>query len=86
MKVKVKILGFPEVEAMIGKNEMDVHMIGNTLGVLVQQLEKTYGDGIKQALTVQILRNGSEWLWKDDLGHLLDDGDQVTFLHMMEGG
>ena len=55
MKVKVKILGFPEVEAMIGKNEMDVHMDGNTLGELVQQLEETYGDWIKQALPVQIL-------------------------------
>ena len=86
MKVKVKILGFPEVEARIGKNEMDVHMNGNTLGDLVQHLEKTYGDRIKQALTVQILQNGREWIWKDDLGHLLDDGDQVSFLHMMEGG
>jgi molybdopterin converting factor small subunit len=86
MKVKLKILGFPEVEARIGKNEMDVHMNGNTLGDLVQSLEKAYGDGIKQALTVQILRNGREWIWKDDLGHRLDGDDQVTFLHMMEGG
>ncbi len=86
MKIKLKFFGFPEVLKMLGKNVIDVQVEGTTIGDLQHQLEETYGEGIKRAFTVQILRNGQEWIKMNDLSHPLNDGDQLSFLNMITGG
>jgi molybdopterin converting factor small subunit len=86
MNIKLKFFGFPEVLKMLGKNELDVQVKGATIGDLQHQLEETYGEGIKKIFTVQILRNGQEWIKMNDRSHPLGDGDQLSFLNMITGG
>ena len=86
MKIKLKFYGFPEVLNMLGKNEMDVQVEGATVGDLQHQLEETYGEEIKRVFTVQILKNGQEWIKINDWSQPLNDGDQLSFLNMITGG
>lgn len=86
MKVKLKFFGFPEVEALLGGREVDLQVEGNTYGDLLQHLQKSYGDSVMKNLWIQTLKNGREWIGKDDLTHSLKDGDQLTFLQMITGG
>ncbi len=86
MKIKLKFFGFPEVEKRVGGKEIDLDLDGRTYGDLLNFLQKTYGDSIKKALWQQILRNGKEWIRRDDLSYNLQDGDQLSFLRMIPGG
>ena len=86
MKIKLKVFGFPEVEKILGGNGVDLDLQGRTYGDLLNYLRETYGESIKRTLGQQILRNGKEWIRRDDLSYTLQDGDQLTFLRMVPGG
>lgn len=86
MKIKLKFFGFPEVERRVGGKEIDLDLEGHTYGDLLNYLGKTFGESVQKALGPQILRNGKEWIRKDDLTHSLEDGDQLSFLQMIPGG
>ena len=86
MKLRLKFIGFPEVEKKVGGKEIDLDLDGSTYGDLLNYLRKTYGESIKKTLRQQILRNGKEWIRRDDLAHALRDGDQLSFLRMVPGG
>jgi len=86
MKIKVKLVGFSEVEPLIGGKEIDLQLEGSTFGDLLLHLQRTYGESVVKNLRQQILRNGEEWIKKDDLNHSLEEGDRLTFLQMMGGG
>jgi molybdopterin converting factor small subunit len=86
MKIKLKLFGFPEVERAVGGQEINLEFDGSTYGDLLNYLHKTYGESIKKALGQQILRNGKEWIRRDDLAYSLQDGDQLSFLRMVPGG
>jgi molybdopterin converting factor small subunit len=86
MKIRIKLVGFPEVERAVGGKEFDLQMRGRTFGDLLQYLEKKYGDLVMKHLHGQTLRNGKEWIQRENLTYSLEDGDQVTFLQMMGGG
>lgn len=86
MKIKLKFFGFPEVEKRVGGKDVDLDLEGRTYGDLLDYLRETYGESIKKALGQQILRNGKEWIRRDDLSYCLQDGDQLTFLRMVPGG
>ncbi len=84
MKIKLRFFGFPEVEEKVGAKEIDVDLEGTTYGDLLNHLGKIYGESISKALRQQILRNGKEWIRRDDLA--LREGDQLSFLRMVSGG
>ncbi len=86
MKIKLKFFGFPEVEKKVGGKEIDLDLDGSTYGDLLNYLHKTYGESVKKTLRQQILRNGKEWIRRDDLAYSLRDGDQLSFLRMVSGG
>jgi len=86
MRIKLKLVGFPEMECLIGGKEIDLEIEGNTFGDLLCYLEKNFGRAVARNLRQQILRNGKEWIRWDGLTHSLQDGDQLTFLRMMGGG
>jgi molybdopterin converting factor small subunit len=86
MKIKLKFFGFPEVEKKVGGKEINLDLDGSTYGDLLNYLQKTYGESTKKTLGQQILRNGKEWIRRDDLAHSLQDGDQLSFLRMVSGG
>jgi len=86
MNLKVKILGFPDIQEILGGNEISLEINGKNLGDLLEHLQGSYGPVMQKALQGQILRNGREWLQPDDLCHPLEDGDQVSFFHLVAGG
>ena len=86
MKIKVKLVGFSELEHVIGGKEIDLQVEGNTFGDLLQHLKKHYGELVMKKLRSQTLRNGREWIRMDNLTYPLQDGDRLTFLQMMGGG
>ena len=71
MKIKLKFFGFPEVEKKVGGKEINLDLDGSTYGDLLNYLQKTYGESTKKTLGQQILRNGKEWIRRDDLAHSL---------------
>jgi molybdopterin synthase sulfur carrier subunit len=94
MKVHLKIL-LPVLPEAIGGKELDVEFAGETVNDLIEHLVKRYGRKARQALydekgkldpTVQVLRNGREWITHDRLDTPLQDGDSVIFMVMMAGG
>jgi molybdopterin converting factor small subunit len=95
MKVKVKFLGFPDLKRKLGGDEIDLRLHGPTLSDLLDSLRERCGQEVAQVLldeegkvdqTIQIIRNGKEWLSRDELDQPLRDGDSITFLLMMAGG
>jgi len=95
MRLQVKFIGFPDLKRMIGSNEVSVEMEGNTFGDLLRDLERTYGSPTMREFmeekgvvdeSVQILRNGREWIHREDMSFPFSDGDHLTFLLMMAGG
>jgi molybdopterin converting factor small subunit len=86
MRIKLKLVGFAEAERLIGGKEVDLQLEGSTFGDLLVHLQKRYGESVVKGLRQQILRNGEEWIRRDDLHHSLQDGDRLTFLRMMGGG
>ncbi len=86
MKIKLKFFGFPEVEEKVGSKEIELDLDGSTYGDLLDYLHETYGASIKKALGQQILRNGKEWIRRNDLAYSLQEGDQLSFLRMVPGG
>ncbi|NWF94276.1 MAG: MoaD/ThiS family protein [Syntrophaceae bacterium] len=86
MKIRIKLVGFPEIERAVGGKEVDFQMKGRTFGDLLQCLEKNYGKPVIGHLHGHVLRNGKEWIQRENLTYALEDGDQITFLQMMGGG
>jgi len=86
MRIKLKFFGFPEVEKKVGGKEINLDLDGSTYGDLLNYLQKTYGESIKKTLRQQTLRNGKEWIRRDDLAYALQEGDQLSFLRMVPGG
>jgi hypothetical protein len=86
MKIRLNFLGFPEVESVIGGKEINLEFEGRTYGELLTYLQNTYGESIMKTLWLQVLRNGKEWIKRNDLTYSFQDGDQLTFLRMVSGG
>lgn len=95
MRVRVKLVGLPKLARAIGQGEFDAQLDGPTLGHLLRHLEARHGQQVRKDLltpqgtvndTVQVMRNGSDWIPRDALSHPLAEGDEITFLLMMAGG
>jgi hypothetical protein len=95
MDVRVKFVGFPEIKRVLGGVEIPLQVKGDTLGDLVGQLIKKYGDPMRcgsvletGALepSIRVLVNEKDWILGADLSFWLKQGDCVTFLLMMGGG
>lgn len=86
MKITLKFFGFPEVESVMGGKEINLEFEGHNYGDLLTHLKNTYGEFIMKTLWLQVLRNGREWIKRDDLTYSFQDGDQLTFLRMVSGG
>jgi molybdopterin converting factor small subunit len=95
MEVRVTFGGLPELARAVGGKEISAQIQGGTLGDLLRELERAYGAPVRKSLvtpagtvheTVQVLRNGANWIARDALDTRLEEGDSVTFLLMMAGG
>jgi molybdopterin converting factor small subunit len=95
VNVRVRLVGFPELKRLLGKQEIDVESEAETLGDLLAHLKDKYGPAVVKLLlddrgrldpSVQVIRNEGEWLKKDDLSQPLREGDLLTFLLLVAGG
>ncbi len=94
MKVHLKIF-LPVLPEAIGRRELEVEFVGETVNDLIEHLVARYGRKAKRALydetgkldqVVQVLINGEKWVTRDQLDTLLQDGDSVMLAVMMAGG
>lgn len=94
MKVKLKVF-LPALPEAIGRKELEVEFAGETVNDLIDHLVARYGRKAKQALygeegeldpVVQVLLNGEEWITRDQLDTILQDGDDVVLMMLMAGG
>ncbi len=94
MKVNLKLF-LPVLPEAIGRKELEFEFPGETAHDLIQHLVVCYGRAAKQALydqskkldpTIQLLRNGEEWITHDKLDTVLDEGDSVMLMILMAGG
>lgn len=95
MKVNLKILGLPTLSKVTGKKELDVNFEGKTVNDLIGYIVKSYGRKAEEALldeegkldiTIQVLRNGREWITRDRFDAGLEDGDSIALMLMVAGG
>lgn len=94
MKVNLRIF-LPTLPEVIGRKELEVEFIGETINDLIDHLVTQYGQKAKQALydekgmldpVVQVLLNGEKWINHDQLGTVLQEGDEVVLMMMLAGG
>lgn len=96
MVVRVEFVGLPELRKAAGAREISLDLKEPTLGGLLKELEERHGfiarnnlmstDGRQVQQSIQVLKNGSEWLSREDLGTPLRSGDKITFMLMVAGG
>ncbi len=94
MKVNLRIF-LPAIPEIIGRKELEVEFIGETVNDLLEHLIAKYGKKVKQTLydekgkldpVVQVLLNGENWITQDQLGTVLQEGDEVILMMMLGGG
>lgn len=85
-RVKVKTFGFPEIAEIMGGTSIDICIEGNTFGALMDAIEKEYGGDVRKALLVQVMKNGKEWIDKEDMTVAVENGDTFSFFTMIGGG
>jgi molybdopterin converting factor small subunit len=95
VNIDVEFIGFPEMKALIGQKRISLDFDGETFIDLIKKLEGMYRSTFKKSIlnreglvdsTVQILRNDSKWVKRDNSSQRLSDGDKIIFLRMMGGG
>ncbi|GAB4273044.1 MAG: hypothetical protein Kow0092_28340 [Deferrisomatales bacterium] len=95
MKVRVRLVGFPDVERRLGAKGAEVEFPGRSATEFLGWLQRTYGDpaGVKVVDAcgrpdpdVVALRNGWQRLDRDDPSIELKEGDEITLLLVMAGG
>jgi sulfur carrier protein ThiS len=95
VKVWVKLVGFPEIRQRLGCDRIQVDLEGQTLGDLLRWLQRTQADPVQTALldpagrpdpSVQVIRNGQEWIAPDRADCELFEGDQITLMVLVAGG
>lgn len=94
MKVHLRVL-LPALPEAIGRKELDVQFVGDTVGDLIDHLIARYGRNAEKALldaggrldpAVQALINGQTWVTYEHLDARLRDGDDVVLMVMLGGG
>ena len=95
VRVRLKLVGLPDLATRLGGNELSVGFGGSTVGALLQWLQKTHADPAQTRLIdrdgrldpdVILFRNDRELIPRDALGYELMDGDHLTLVVVVAGG
>jgi len=93
--IKVKFFGLNDLASRIGDNQLNLYLDGNTFGDALKQLDNTFGAVFRNAVlnnkgevdnTIQVVKNGDEWLTRDGFNQRLNEGDELCFFLMIAGG
>jgi len=94
MAILVRFVGFPEIKRSLGRTEFRVEAAPPTLAGMIGAL-RARGVPVDDAVvtpeghvrpTVQVIRNGDDWIPRDRPDTPLGPDDEITFLFMMAGG
>lgn len=95
MRATFKIFGFPKLRHLIGEGEIDIEFEGQTVSDMIVHLGNTYGKAVKETIMqndkflkpgVRLLRNGRQWIDRDDLEMELSEGDVLVLSLLVAGG
>ena len=86
------MVGFPDLQARLGADPVNVELDGSTVGDLLRWLQRTHGDPSRTRLLdaagrldpdIVVLRNGRQPVSRDVQ---LSEGDQLTLVVIVAGG
>jgi len=95
IRVTVDFLGLPNAAKLAGAKAVPLALPGGTIADAISslvagrdaRLGKLLLDGEgKLDLAFQVIRNGKEWLRREQLGLPLSDGDVLTITMLVGGG
>jgi molybdopterin converting factor small subunit len=95
MRVTVEFLSLPIVTKAVGAKQISVDLAGRTVHDLVEELGRRYGPRVRDFLLddegrldlpFRVQLNRAEWLYRDDLHHVLANGDHVAIMMLVGGG
>ena len=95
MKVSIKVLDLPELVSVFGEREFPFSFSGQTLQDLLRALISHYGPTLSQVIldregglnkAVQVFIKGNLCSQQMDRPVYLQEGEQVTFLVLVNGG
>ena len=95
MRIRFKIFGFARLRQAIGEDEINIEFDGSMVKDLVWHLTEVYGDEVAKAILqkdghlkhgVRLLRNGHQWIDRDDLETNIMDGDVLVLSLLVAGG
>ena len=95
MKITVEFLSLPNVVKMVGSKTITIDFAGRTVDDLVHELGAKYGEKMKKFLlddtgrldmTFAVALNKQEWIRRDQMDRILQDGDRVTIMILAAGG
>lgn len=95
MKIKITFLSLPKVIKIIGSKSISFNFSGQTINDLLNELVKKYGaelgqflldDSGKLDMVFKIMLNKKDWVKRDQLKKILQDGDELTIMMLVGGG
>lgn len=95
MRVSVEFLSLPTVVKAVGGKLITLDFRGQTVSDLITELGQTYGpkvanflldDSGRLDMILKVLLNEREWIHRDQLDKLLQDGDKITIMMLAAGG
>jgi len=95
LRVSLKLVGFADLCQRLGADEVGVEVEPATVGRLLDWFQENHAGPAGTRLfaeegrvdsSVQIIRNGSEWIAPDRLDLALAEGDRITLLVLVAGG
>ena len=95
MKITVEFLSLPIVTKIVGVKSLSLNFSGQTVDDLVNEIGNKYGEKVRRFFLdesgqldriFKILLNKKEWISRDQMNKILNEGDQVTIMMLVGGG
>ena len=95
MKIKVDFLSLPNVVKMVGSKSVVLDFSGRTINDLINEIAEKYGPKVgsflcdesgKLDMILKVILNDKEWINRDQMDKMLQEGDKVTIMMLAAGG
>lgn len=95
MRIRIRLVGFPDIRDRWGTDSTEADLEGRTVAELLQWFEAIHAGPAGTKIldpegqldgSVQVVRNGEEWLGPGRLDDVLSEGDEITLIVLVAGG
>ena len=95
MKIRVDFLSLPTIVKVVGSKSITLDFSGRTINDLVNELGEKYGPKVANFLfdesghldmILKLILNDKDWIYREQMDKLLQDGDKVTIMMLAAGG